>query len=405
MSPAPVGPTSVQEVRGHVRYTYRARLSSTAERALQAEWDRCRWVWNMCVESSKTLHQAGEKIGPAGLCKLLTGWRAEHGWLRAGSSVAQQQTIRDFGRARAKTIKDIADGLPMRRRAGMPRFKTKATAAPTLNYHRGGFRLKDGQVHLAGGIVVRVVWSRDLPADPTSVRIYRDTLGHWYVSFVVPAQVAPLPPANTMIGVDWGVKEIATTTCDAHDLPHPRHGGKAAAGLARYQRRMARRRPAKGQKTSKGYQRAKKQAARAARKVARQRQDTARKWAKSVVRDFDQIAVEDFRPKFLAKTTMARKAADAAIGTTKAALVEMGHKHGRDVRLVNPRNTTTDCAACGARTKHRLPLGERTYTCTTCGASQPRDKNSAQVMLVRAGFVPAGAEGVRPQGPPGLTAT
>ncbi|MEU8802527.1 transposase [Spirillospora sp. NPDC048819] len=318
--------------------------------------------------------------------------------MRAGAAVPQQQIIRDFGKSRAKALKDIRDRLPMRQRAGMPKFKAKALAAPTLNYNRCGFRLK-GRVHLAGGIAVRVVWSRDLPADPASVRIYRDSLDHWYVSFVVPAQPVPLPPANTMIGVDWGVREIATTTSGRHDLPHPQK--KAADGLARYQRKMARRRPVQGQKASKGYQRATKQAARAAKKVSRQRQDHARKWAKRVVRDHDRVAVEDFRPKFLTKTTMARKATDAAIGATKRALVEMGRKHARDVRLVDPRWTTMDCAACGARAKHRMPLGERTYTCTTCGTSRPRDKNSAHVMLVRAGFVPAGAEGIRPDGPPG----
>ena len=110
--------------------------------------------------------------------------------------------------------------------------------------------------------------------------------------------------------------------------------------------------------------------------------------------------MEDFRPKFLAKTTMARKAADAAIGATKTALTEMGRKHVRIVHLVHPAHTTMDCAKCGARAKHALPLGERTYTCTACGAVLPRDKNSARVMLVRAGLNPAGVEGVRPPGPP-----
>ncbi|MEV2277299.1 transposase [Nocardiopsis sp. NPDC049922] len=181
-------------------------------------------------------------------------------------------------------------------------------------------------------------------------------------------------------------------------------GWRAARRLARYQRMMARRKPAKGRKPSKGYQRARRQAARAHAKVARQRQDSARKWAKRVVRDHDAIAVEDFTPRFLAKSTMARKAADAAIGATKRALVEMGRKHGRDVRLVRPAFTTMDCGWCGARAKHRLPLSERTYTCTACGVSRPRDKNSAFVVLVRAGLAPAGVEGIRPCAPPGRTA-
>lgn len=391
---------------GHARYTYRLRLSTGSERALLKEWDACRWVWNQCVAESKAAHahnraNPDDKLtcGPAQLDKQLTGWRNQHAWLGKGSSVPQQQTIRDFGKSRAKALKDIKDRLPMRQRAGMPRFRKKALADPTLNYTLRGFRLKDGRLCLAGGISVTVVWSRDLPSEPSSVRVYRDSLGHWYASFVVDAQVEPLPETGRAIGVDWGVKETATTTSDDHDLPHAQHGRKAAQRLARYQRMMARRKPARGQRTSRGYLKAKRRTAKVYKKVARQREDTGRKWAKAVVLDFDAIAVEDFKPKFLAKSTMARKSADAAIGTTKRALVEMARKHGRTVHLVNPAHTTMDCQHCGARSKHRLPLSERTYTCTACGAVSPRDKNSAQVMLVRAGLYPAGVDRVRPDRP------
>jgi putative transposase len=159
---------------------------------------------------------------------------------------------------------------------------------------------------------------------------------------------------------------------------------------------MARRKPQRGHAPSKGYLRAKRDAARLHAKVAAQRQDTARKWAKKVARDFGRIAVEDFRPRFLAKSTMARKAADAGIGAAKRALLEMAAKHGRQVHLVNPAHTTMDCSACGARAKSRLLLSERTYMCDSCGLVLPRDKNSARVMLIRAGLTPAGADRVRP---------
>ncbi|MFH9734919.1 RNA-guided endonuclease InsQ/TnpB family protein [Streptomyces sp. NPDC017260] len=389
---------------GHARYTYRLRVSSAARTVLGAEWGRCRWVWNECVAKSRAVHlhngATGEKAtcGPAQLDRMLTEARARTPWLRAGSSVPQQQVIRDFGRSRAKAHQDITARLSMARRAGMPTWKTRRESLPTLNYTKRGFRLRDGRLYLAGGIVLSVVWSRELPGEPSSVRVYQDSLGHWYCSFVVPAQLQPLPETGRVLGVDWGVRETATTTSDAHDLPHPGHGGKARVRLARYDRMTARRRPKKGKAVSKGYRTARRLRAKAHKKVARQRADTGRKWAKKVVRDHDVIAVEDFRPKFLAKSTMARKAADAAIGATKAALTEMGRKHGRDIRLVHPAYTTMDCAQCGARAKHALPLGERTYTCTACGTTSPRDKNSARVMLVRAGLKPAGVEGGRPPG-------
>ncbi|GAA2588025.1 RNA-guided endonuclease TnpB family protein [Streptomyces roseoviolaceus] len=389
---------------GHARFTYRLRVPSAARTALTGEWDRCRWVWNECVAKSRAVHlhnkKTGEKqtCGPAQLDRMLTEARKAIPWLREGSSVVQQQVIRDFGRSRAKAHKDITERLPVVRRAGMPTGKTKREARPSLNYTKRGFRLKGGRLHLAGGIVVRVVWSRELLAEPSSVRVYQDSLGHWYGSFVVPAEVQPLPRTGRVLGVDWGVKQTATTTSDAHDLPHAGHGRKARAKLTGYDRMMARRRPKKGQPASKGYREAKKLRAKAYKKAARQRADTGRKWAKKVVRDHDAVAVEDFRPKFLAKSTMARKAADAAIGATKAALLEMGRKHGRDIRLIHPAHTTMDCAQCMTRAKHALPLGERTYTCSACGTVSPRDKNSARVMLVRAGLNPAGADGGRPPG-------
>lgn len=93
----------------------------------------------------------------------------------------------------------------------------------------------------------------------------------------------------------------------------------------------------------------------------------------------------------------ARKAADGAIATAKAELVHQGTMAGVNVVLVDPKYTTTDCSSCGARAKHRLSLGERIYTCQ-CGNIRPRDKNSAITMMVRAGFIPASAEGVRPEG-------
>jgi putative transposase len=243
------------EGAGQARYTYRLRVSSTAHTALEAEWDRCRWIWNECVARSRKAHTDGEKCGPATMDKMLTDDRARTPWLAEGSSVPQQQTIRDFAKSRTKALKDIKARLPIKRRAGMPRYKKKREALPTLNYTRRGFRLKDGRLHLAGGIALTVVWSRGLPADPSSVRVYRDSLGHWYASFVVPATTEALPTTGAVIGIDWGVKEIATTTSDTHDLPHAQHGKKAAGKLAKYQRMMARRKPKRGQAASKGYAR------------------------------------------------------------------------------------------------------------------------------------------------------
>ena len=124
---------------------------------------------------------------------MLTEARTANAWLREGSSVPQQQIIRDFAKSRVKALKDIKARLPLRQRSGMPKYKKKHANDPSLNYTQRGFRLKDGRLYLAGGIDVTVVWSRDLPKPPSSVRVHRDGLGHWYASFVVATTTETLP--------------------------------------------------------------------------------------------------------------------------------------------------------------------------------------------------------------------
>lgn len=174
-----------------VRYNYRLRVSADAELRLQATWDAARWVWNRCVEESKAAFSAStpeNKIacGPAKLCKDLTRWRDDNEWLANSSSVVEQQTIRDFGRARQKALKDIKDRLPIKQRRGMPKFKSRHHSVVSLNYTKSGFSLieQDKPEHqinnkqvsqrqsflrlqLAGGIVVSPVWSRPLPSTPS----------------------------------------------------------------------------------------------------------------------------------------------------------------------------------------------------------------------------------------------
>ncbi|MDT5044460.1 MAG: putative transposase [Mycobacterium sp.] len=358
-----------------VRYRYRLRPGATAMAALLREWDLCRWVWNQAVAR---LNESGEWVRD----DTLTGWRRKHDWLREGSVVVQQQMLRNFRAKRAKGN-------------GRRKFKSGKRSLPSLNYTKRGFAVRDGRLCLAGGLSIPVVWSRQRPSEPSSVRIYRDHIGHWYASFVVHRDEQALPVCERSIGIDWGVHAVATTTDPEYDLPHPEYGKRAARELARRQRAMARRKPRPGERASKGYLGAKRVVAKLSKKVGRQRQDTARKWATKVVADHGSLAVEDFKPRFLAKSRMARKSADGTIGATKATLIEYAQRAGRKVVLVPPAYTTMTCSGCGARAKSRLLLSERVFVCESCGMVQDRDRNAARVILDRAGLNPAGVEAVR----------
>ncbi len=365
-----------------VRYTYRLRPGRAAQTALLAEWGRCRWLWNEAVHQQKS----GQKPTFARLGKLLTQARAKLTWLREGSQVAQQQMLRDYAQSLDRSF--TAAGR------GRPRMKARKTSRPSLEYTTRGFSIRDDRLVLAKGIAIPVVWSRELPSPPTSVRIYRDGLGYWYASFVVRREVPAHSDGEGGIGIDWGVSTTATTTDPLFDLPYRGHRRRCSAELARAQRKMARR-YRKGQPQSRGYGEAKRQAGRLAKKAARQTAHDSRVWAKRIIDTHDLIAVEDFKPLFLAKSSMARKAADAAIGAAKRELIERAVRAGRKVVMVRPTYTTMTCSACFARAKRRLELHERDFWCEDCGFADSRDRNAARVILAVAERGHVGVEDVR----------
>jgi len=377
-----------------VRYTYRLRPGAQAQSALRTEWHRCRFLWNEAVHQN----QIGNKPTMCKLSELLTEARGRSAWLRTGSQVAQQQTLRNYALALNHSFKVKG--------RGRPKFKARKKSLPTLEYTLRGFTVAGGRLRLPAGVSIPVVWSRELPCAPSSVRVYQDNLGHWYASFVVRRRLEPAPETGRAIGIDWGVATTATTTDPAYDLLYLGHRKRCAAELGKAQRKMSRRRRARGRAPSRGYLRAKRDAAKLHQKAASQNKHAARIWAKSVVDNHQMIAIEDFKPRFLAKSTMARKSADAAIGAANAELIQRGTRAGRTVVKVAPAYTTMTCSKCASRNKTRLGLGVRTFRCESCGFTAGRDLNAARVILATAERIRAGADDVRHLLPPsGLVAS
>jgi len=277
--------------------------------------------------------------------------------------------------------------------SGKRNFKKKRQR-PSLGYSRNGFQIKDGRLEVKQA-TIPVIWHRQLPSEPSSLRIYQDSLGDWYASFVVRVDEQPLPESNGAVGIDWGVSVIATASDSEYDFESPQFAKASADQLAKYQQRMARRKPKPGHTASNSYKSAKKQTARLHKKVARQRQHTARQWARHVVANNQLIAVEDFKSKFLGKTRMARKAADNAVGQTKQELISYAERAGRTIILVEPAYTTMTCSNCLTKAKRRLLLSKRIFLCHACGFTAGRDRNAARVILVTAERSRASVETVR----------
>ena len=125
----------------------------------------------------------------------------------------------------------------------------------SAHYTRSAFPMHNGELPLAKTTTpLQFVWSLpelDLSTlNPTMVIISRDPDDHR--TYLRPRHHAPRSPADDRPRhrVDLGIKDFAVTS-DGERIANPRHLERKARNLARYQRRLARRRklrePAQGQ--------------------------------------------------------------------------------------------------------------------------------------------------------------
>lgn len=193
----------------------------------------------------------------------------------------------------------------------------------------------------------------------------QDACGDWWLCLPVNHQVEQDIAPREAVGIDLGLKAIATTS-DGDTLKAGRWVQRIAQRLAQAQRR--------------GH---KQQAKRLHRKAARQRLDALHQFTTRIVAQYQNIVIGDVSSLKLAKTRMAKSVLDSGWGMLKAQLHYKGQWAGRCVEVVDERYTTRACSACGALTgpAGRTGLVVRRWTCADCGESHDRDVNAARNIL------------------------
>jgi putative transposase len=162
----------------------RFRLYPTPDQGLRGHCGHARYVSNLAVEQLGHARVGRWCPGFAEQCRQLAEARGEHAWLGEGSSIAQQQALRDFDRA----MKNWRGGTHRR-----PRWRKKGRDE--------GFRIvnppKVEQLNRRWSqvFVPKVGWikfqrSREL-AQTKSYRITRDGAGRWHIAFAaIPDPIA-----------------------------------------------------------------------------------------------------------------------------------------------------------------------------------------------------------------------
>ncbi|WP_460539585.1 RNA-guided endonuclease InsQ/TnpB family protein [Glycomyces halotolerans] len=362
-----------------LRYNFRAFPDGGRRRALARAFGCARVVWNDCLRARKEAHAAGEPyVSSAVLSKrYITAAKRtpERSWLSEVSAVVLQQSLRDLDAA-YKAFFDSVNGRRKGPKVASPRCRSRKDSRQSIRLNTNAFALRgNGRVYLAKIGEVKVAWSRELPAAPSSVTVVKDSAGRYFLSFVVETAPEPLPENGIETGIDLGLSAFAVTS-SGKKIDNPRFLRGAERKLKRLQRALARK-----EKGSKNRAKARAKLARQHAKVADARRDWHHQVSTQIIRDSQAVYVEDLAVCGLARGRLAKSVHDAGWSAFVHMLEYKAALHGRDFAKVDrwlPSSQT--CSACGVGDGLK-PLNVREWTCAACGTCHDRDVNAARNIL------------------------
>ena len=351
-------------------YQFRFYPDPQQETLLAQTFGCVRFVYNSILRyRTDAYSQAQEKVGYSGANARLTEIKKlpEFAFLNDVSSVPLQQCLRNQQTA----FKNFFEG-----RAKYPTFKSKKHRQSAEFTYRA-FTFKNGELKLAKcDKPLAIKWSRQLPSDPTTVTVSKDPAGRYFVSCLCEFEPTLLPITDKKIGIDVGIKDLFVTS-DGFKSGNPRHTANYAAKLAKYQRRLA-----KKKLGSKNRLKAKRKVARIHAKIADCRSDNLHKLSRRLVNENQVICAENLAVKNMIKNPkLAKHIADASWGEFTRQLAYKADWAGRtDVEIGRFFPSSKRCSCCGF-VKEKLPLDVRSWECPECGTNQDRDTNAARNIL------------------------
>lgn len=365
------------------RYRYRFYPTPEQARQLACQFGCVRYVYNWALAlKSEAFRERGEKIGYAETSRRMTRLRADTVWLQDVSQRPLAQSLRHLDKAYTAFF---------RGNAKYPQFKSKH-GAQSATYSAGGFRFNGANLSLAKQAApLRVVWTRPLPSQPSSLTIIREPGGRYYVSFVVQVDPQPFAKTKRSVGIDLGLTDVVATS-DGWKSGNPRHLQREERKLARAQKALARK-----QKGSANREKARRKVARIHVRVRNQRSDYLHQMTTRLVRRYDVIACESLAVKNMVRhPTLAKHIHGAGWGMLVQMLAYKCEWYGKTLVQVDRwLPSTKTCSACHAVTES-LPLDVRRWTCRNCGAEHDRDVNAALNILAAGRAVTACGDGVSP---------
>src|SRR6266571_4137459 len=340
------------------------------------------WGLSCSIEFYRT---TGKRPSPAALHKELVRLKqTDYPWMYEVSKCAIQEALRDLDAAYKHFFRRLAlkkQGL-FKGKVGFPQFKKKSKALGSFRFPEGKkIRVYPDALFLPRLGRLRLHEHGYIPPDAKVLSAtVSEKAGRWFVSVQVEEeQEKPLPTATTAIGVDLGIKTLATCS-DGTTFENPRALKHAQKKLKRLERAKSRRK-----KGSKNRHKACKAIAKLHARIANIRRDATHKLTSFLAHKYALVAIEDLHVNGMLKNhKLAQAVSDSNFGEIRRQLEYKAAWHGTHIVTIDrfyPSSKT--CSGCDY-IKPELSLRERTFVCEQCGMVLDRDLNAAKNIVAEA---------------------
>jgi putative transposase len=229
--------------------------------------------------------------------------------------------------------------------------------------------------------------TEEAPKEFKEVAISRDARGNYYASF--PTEVKETKQEEregkaSVVAFDLGVKTLATGVNEQGKVYHI---GGFNKGKRWYNKQLdkIRSKRDKCKKKSRRYIRLSKVYKQVSEKKRNKQKDSLHKASNLIARRMVErtVVVGDLsqRQMVMKEHQERNKHLNRAVFNDwglylfMQMLIYKCQKNGKDLQILDERNTSKMCSGCGHL--QAMPLWKRTYCCTTCGLVMERDENSA----------------------------
>lgn len=355
-----------------MEYSYKFRIYPTRkqENLIQRTFGCCRFVYNhflaMRIEAYKS---RGETMNYYDCSNTLTLIKKDIEWLKDVDSTALQSALRDLETA----FQNFFRGVKQKQRIGYPKFKSKHSGRKSYK-SKCNIAVVGNKVKLPKLGLVKCAVSKEVKGRILSATVSQSPSGKYFVSLCcTDVELEPLPQTGAVVGVDIGIKALATTS-DGTSYANNKYLYKSDKKLRRAARRLSRKK-----KGSNNYKKARIRKARLEERIANQRRDTMQKATTDIVRKYDVICLENLKTKGMMKNhKLARAIGDASFFEFRRELEYKAAWYGKTVSVIDTFFPSSQlCHCCGYKNAKTKDLRVREWTCPQCGVHNDRDHNAA----------------------------